>query len=74
MQSGAPIPIGLSGTNVSSLFNGGFVTTSGNRPNINGSISYPQSVNEWFDTSVFSAPACTTGPDCWGILGHNAFR
>lgn len=74
MESGAPLAIGLSGTNVSNLFNGGFVTNTGNRPNINGSIRYPQTVNEWFDTSVFSAPACTTGPDCWGNLGHNAVR
>ncbi|ABF39450.1 hypothetical protein Acid345_0445 [Candidatus Koribacter versatilis Ellin345] len=74
MESGAPLAIGLSGSNVSSLFNGGFVTNSGNRPNVNGAVTYPQSVNEWFDTSAFSAPTCTTGPDCWGDLGHNTVR
>jgi hypothetical protein len=84
MESGAPLAIGLSGSyvlpngtkvsNVTNLFNGGFVTNSGNRPNISGSVGYPQSVNQWFDTSVFQGPPCQTGPDCWGNLGHDAIR
>ncbi len=72
MQSGAPLAIGLSGSNVASLFN--FTTNTGNRPNVVAPVSYPQSVNEWFSTESFSAPACTTGPDCWGDLGHNNIR
>jgi hypothetical protein len=74
MESGAPLAIGVSGSNVSSLFNGNFVTNSGNRPDVNGSISYPKTANEWFNPAAFSAPACATGPDCFGDLGHNVVR
>lgn len=73
-ESGAPLPIGVNGTNVSNLFNGNFVTQSGNRPNVAGSISYPKTAAAWFDPADFSAPACATGPDCFGDLGHNVVR
>ncbi len=73
-ESGAPLPIGVTGANVSNLFNGGFITQSGNRPNVNGSVSYPKNVNAWFDASDFSAPVCATGPDCFGDLEHNSVR
>jgi hypothetical protein len=76
-ESGAPLPIGVTGTNVSSLFNGGFLTNSGNRPDVNGSVSYPKTVNAWFDPGAFSAPPCTpggSGADCFGDLGHNVIR
>ncbi len=69
MASGAPLNIGLNGQNASSV-----LTNTSNRPDINGKISYPKKVNEWFDTSVFSAPACLTGPDCYGNLGHDNIR
>jgi hypothetical protein len=74
MDSGAPINLGVSGSNVSNLFPGGF---SGNRPNLTGSISYPKTVNQWFDPTAFSAPPCTvggSGADCYGNLGFDALR
>ncbi len=74
VESGAPLPIGVNGTNVSNLFNGNFVTQSGNRPDVNGSISYPKTAAEWFDPAAFSAPVCATGPDCFGNLGHDVVR
>lgn len=71
MESGAPINLGVSGKNVENLFPGGF---SGNRPDLNGSISYPKTANQWFNPSAFTAPACATGPDCYGNLGFDALR
>ena len=68
-QTGAPLNIGLSGNNAASV-----IQNSGNRPDVNGAISYPKTVAQWFDPSVFSAPACATGPDCYGDLGHNVVR
>jgi hypothetical protein len=41
-------------TDNTSLGMGGFVA---NRPNLSGSISYPQTSDQWFSTSAFSAPA-----------------
>jgi hypothetical protein len=68
-ESGAPLNIGLNGTNASSV-----LSNTSNRPNVTGAISYPKKVGEWFDTSNFSAPACLTGPDCYGDLGHDNIR
>ncbi len=68
-ESGAPINLGVSGTTASSI-----ISNSGTRPNVNGSISYPKTVASWFNTSVFSAPVCATGPDCYGNLGFDAIR
>jgi hypothetical protein len=65
MQTGLPILVTLGGSQGS---NG--LANSTNRPNVNGSISYPQSVTQWFDTSVFSTP--TLGQ--WGNLGKGAVR
>ncbi len=65
METGAPLNIGISGTNVASV-----VQNSSNRPDVTGSISYPHTAAEWFDTSVFSMPA----PGTWGDLGHNVVR
>ncbi len=42
----------------------------GNRPNLNGAITYPHTVNAWFNTSVFSAPA----PGQWGNLPFDALE
>ena len=44
------------------------------RPNVSGAISYPKTAAQWFSTSNFSAPACATGPDCYGNLGFDALR
>ncbi len=42
----------------------------GNRPNVNGPVTYPHTVNAWFNPSVFSAPAVGQ----WGNLGFNALK
>ena len=59
MESGLPLGIALSGPQSS---NG--LPNSTNRPSVSGSVSYPQTVNQWFDTSVFSTPALGQ----WGNL------
>jgi Carboxypeptidase regulatory-like domain len=68
-ESGAPLNLGLSGHNASSILN-----NTGDRPNLTGSISYPHTVAQWFNPAAFSAPACATGPDCYGNLGFDAIR
>jgi hypothetical protein len=65
MESGAPLNITQGGTNVCSV-----VPNCANRPNLTGNISYPHTVTEWFDPSVFTAPGAGT----WGNLGHDALR
>ena len=64
-ESGLPLFINLGGTQGS---NG--LDNATNRPNISGSISYPQSVSQWFNTSIFSTPAL----GAWGNLGKGAVR
>jgi hypothetical protein len=71
-ESGAPLNMGVNGTTSASV-----IGNTSNRPNVNGPIKYPQTAAQWFDPSVFSAPACTiggSGADCYGNLGHNAVR
>jgi hypothetical protein len=63
MVSGAPLNIGLNGNNVASI-----VPQSSNRPDQTGSGSNPHTVNEWFDTSIYSNPADGT----WGNTGRNS--
>ncbi len=65
MQTGAPLDITLGSNNIASV-----IPNTRNRPNLNGKISYPKSVDQWFDPSVFSDPA----PGQWGNMGHNAVR
>jgi len=65
MESGAPLNIGLTGSNITSI-----IPESSNRPNLTGTISYPHTVNEWFNPAAFSDPA----PGTWGDLGHDALR
>ena len=65
MESGLPLNITLGGSQGS---NG--LADATNRPNINGSISYPQAVAAWFNTSIFSSP--TIGQ--WGDLAKGAVR
>jgi Carboxypeptidase regulatory-like domain len=62
-SSGAPLNIGLAGQNVASI-----VPNTANRPNVSGTLKNPHTVNQWFDTSVFSAPA----PGTWGNEPANA--
>ena len=66
MQSGLPLNVTQGGTNVCSIPIG----TCSNRPNLTGTISYPQTVSQWFSTNAFTAPATGT----WGNLEHNGVR
>jgi hypothetical protein len=52
MQTGLPLFITQGGTQGS---NG--LANATNRPNINGEVSYPATVDKWFNTSIFSSPA-----------------
>ena len=63
--SGAPLNVGLAGPNVANI-----VSNTANRPNRNGTMVNPHTVNQWFDTSVFSMPA----PGTWGNEPHNGVR
>jgi hypothetical protein len=65
MESGLPINIGLSGAQGSNNLPNGT-----NRPDLTGTVSYPKTVNQWFNTTAFTAPAL----GAWGTLGHNALR
>jgi hypothetical protein len=56
-ETGAPLNIGLNGQNVSSI-----VPNTQNRPNVSGGGNNPHTVNQWFDTSIYSMPA----PGQWG--------
>jgi hypothetical protein len=64
-SSGAPINIGLNGTNVSSI-----VPNTFNRPDQTGTPHDPHTVAEWFDTSIYSTPA----PGTWGNTPRNSVR
>jgi len=79
-ESGAPINIGSSGglNNPSSVLG-----NTGIRPDIQGSITYPKKVSQWFsgnfghtitvnNTATQVPTLCTTGPDCYGNLGFDA--
>ena len=63
--SGPPINIGLSGGNVASI-----VPNASNRPNQTGSGSDPHTVQQWFDTSIYSAP----GAGLFGNTPRNSVR
>jgi len=65
MESGLPINITTGGGQ-----QGNGLPNGTNRPNLTGSISYPQTVGAWFDTSAFTLPAV----GAWGTMGHNALR
>jgi Carboxypeptidase regulatory-like domain len=62
-ESGAPLNIGLNGQNSSSI-----VPNTANRPDQTGSGSDPHTVAEWFNTSIYSAPA----PGAWGNTTRNS--
>jgi hypothetical protein len=64
-QSGAPLNIGLNGTSVSSV-----VPNTSNRPDRTGSGKDPHAVGQWFDTSIYSAPA----PGTWGNTPRSSVR
>ena len=67
-QSGAPLNIGLNTPNITNL-----IPSYGanlNRPDRSGAGHDPHTVNEWFDTSVFSAPVAGQ----WGNTPRNFVR
>jgi len=64
-NSGVPINIGMSGTTVCSV-----VPNCADHPNVTGTPHNPHTVNEWFDTSVYSAP----DPGTWGNAGQDSVR
>ena len=72
-ETGLPLQVDLGGP---AAYNGlpnwtdNGLRPGGNRPNVNGAITYPRTVNQWFNTSVFSAPALGQ----WGNLGINALQ
>ena len=56
----------LAGTgNISSI-----IPNADNRPNVNGSVSYPKTVTSWFGASAFSPTVAGT----WGNLPFNSIR
>jgi len=63
MESGLPVNLTLGGSQGS---NG--IPDATNRPNIAGAIAYPKTVNEWFNTSVYSTPAI----GAWGNVGYDS--
>jgi hypothetical protein len=68
-MGGAPLRITLGGTQANNGLPGGVNGQTGtNLPNLNGAISYPQTVNQWFNTSVFSTPAIGQ----WGNMGWDS--
>jgi len=72
-ESGAPVNLGSNGHTAASV-----ISNTSVRPDLTGSISYPKTKSgqtvTWFNPSSFSAPACLTGPDCYGNLGFDAIR
>ncbi|HKR30450.1 MAG TPA: hypothetical protein VJT08_08235, partial [Terriglobales bacterium] len=66
MESGLPLNVTVGGTSVCSIPLG----TCTNRPNLTGTVSYPQTATQWFATNAFTAPA----PGTWGNLGFDALR
>jgi len=67
-MSGAPLNLGVAGTNVASV-----IQNSGNRPNVNGAITYPKTAAAWFNPAVFSVPT-GVGNDIYGNVPFNAVR
>jgi hypothetical protein len=65
-ETGAPLNIGLNGNNVSSI-----VPQTNNRPDQSGAATNnPHTVQQWFDTSIYSMP----GPGLWGNTPRDSVR
>jgi hypothetical protein len=76
-ESGAPLNLGVTGNNASSVIpnaGGSSGQNTGNRPDLAGTVTYPKTVAQWFNPAAFSAPVCATGPDCWGNVGFDSLR
>jgi len=70
IQSGFPVAITLGGAQGANGLEGSSTSVPTNRPNFNGTISYPETAEQWFTTSGFSMPAIGQ----WGNLGKDAIR
>jgi hypothetical protein len=64
-ESGLPINPQLGGAN-----GGVGLPNATNRPNVSGAVSYPHTVQEWFNTGAFADP----GAGIFGDAGHNSLR
>ena len=64
-ESGLPLNPQLGGSH-----GGQGLPNATNRPNVNGSVSYPHTVAQWFNTAAFTDP----GVGVWGNAGHNSLR
>ncbi len=62
-ESGLPLNVTLAGSNSSA----GLGNNATNRPDLTGTVTYPNSVGEFFNTAVFAAPALAT----FGNTPHN---
>jgi len=65
MESGLALNVGLGGT-----YGNNGIPGSTNRPDVVGSLSYPGTIAEWFNTGIFAAPA----PGTWGDAGKMLLR
>jgi len=64
-ETGAPLNISIGGQNAASI-----VPNSANRPNQTGTPNNPHTVQQWFDTSIYSEPA----PGTWGDTPPSSVR
>ena len=64
--SGAPLNMTYGGSDSVT----GVISQTINRPDLVSAVSYPHSVNQWFNPADFAAPA----PGTWGNLAHGAIR
>jgi hypothetical protein len=65
METGLPLNVTLGGKQGS---NG--LANATNRPDFNGSVNYPKTVEQWFNTAGFSAPAI----GAWGNMQRGIIR
>jgi hypothetical protein len=62
-ETGLPINITLGGPQ-----SGNGIPDATNRPDVSGAVSTPHTLNEWFNTQVFSTPAV----GAWGNVGFDS--